>query len=269
MGRVILVLSDALGYGAAVAGMGYLGHLVESGKASLYKVKGELPSMSRPMYETVHTGLPASEHGIVSNLIVRSSSNPNVFGAAVAAGKVTAAAAFYWFSELYNHVPYDRVEDREVDDEGKAIQHGRFYTEAEYPDAELLDTATMLSRRFSPDYLLIHPMGCDTAGEAHGSNSREYSAQIIQQDVRLAAIIPEWISRGYTVIVTGDHGVDGDGHHGGTTPEMREVPLFLLRPDTPGRGDTGEVVSELQLAPTLCHLLEIPIPQTMKSDPIV
>jgi len=62
--KVILILSDALRYDAAVAGMGYLGHLVEARLASLYKVIGELPSMSRPMYETLHTGLPVVEHGV-------------------------------------------------------------------------------------------------------------------------------------------------------------------------------------------------------------
>ncbi|MBE9473242.1 MAG: alkaline phosphatase family protein, partial [Chloroflexi bacterium] len=69
--KVILVLSDALRYDTAVAGMGFLGHLVETQQASLYKVIGELPSMSRPMYETVHTGLPVSQHGILANYIVR------------------------------------------------------------------------------------------------------------------------------------------------------------------------------------------------------
>ena len=71
MNKVILILSDALRYDAAVAGMGYLGHLVETKQASLYKIIGELPSMSRPMYETIHTGLPSSAHGIVANSIVR------------------------------------------------------------------------------------------------------------------------------------------------------------------------------------------------------
>ena len=107
MNKVILVLSDGLRYDTAVAGMGYLGHLVEAKLASLYKVTGELPSLSRPMYETIHTGLPVSEHGIVSNLVVRGSTKPNIFQSARAAGKTTAAAAYYWFSELYNHSPYD------------------------------------------------------------------------------------------------------------------------------------------------------------------
>ena len=126
MSKVILILSDALRYDTAVAGMGFLRHLVEIRLASLYKVTGELPSMSRPMYETVHTGLPSSEHGIVANSIVRRSSKPNIFQSAVGAGKVTAAAAYYWFSELYNRAPYDRVNDREVDNPSLLIQHGRF-----------------------------------------------------------------------------------------------------------------------------------------------
>jgi len=123
-----VILSDALRYDAAVEGMGYLGHLVESKLASLYKIVGELPSMSRPMYETIHTGLQTSEHGIVANSVIRLSIKPNVFQLAKDAGKVTAAAAYYWFSELYNHAPYDRIDDREVDDETLPIQHGRFYT---------------------------------------------------------------------------------------------------------------------------------------------
>jgi predicted AlkP superfamily pyrophosphatase or phosphodiesterase len=140
LGKVILILSDALRYDAAVNGMGFLGHLVETKQANLYKVIGELPSMSRPMYETVHTGLRVTEHGIFANHIQRRSNKPNIFQAARDAGKTTAAAAYFWFSELYNRTPYDRLEDREVDDESMLIQHGRFYTEDEYPDIELFVT---------------------------------------------------------------------------------------------------------------------------------
>ncbi len=168
--KVILILSDALRYDAAVQGMGYLGHLVESGFASLYKIVGELPSMSRPMYETIHTGLPSSEHGIVANSVVRLSTKPNVFQSVRDAGRVTAAAAYSWFSELYNRAPYSRIDDRETDDSSLSIQHGRFYSEDAYPDLELFATAGMLVRRFAPDYLLVHPMGMDYQGETFGAN---------------------------------------------------------------------------------------------------
>jgi predicted AlkP superfamily pyrophosphatase or phosphodiesterase len=249
--------------------MGYLGHLVEVQLASLYKVTGELPSRSRPMYETIHTGLPVSEHGIVSNLVVRTSTQPNLFALARSAGLTTAAAAYYWFSELYNRAPFDPIEDREVDDPQRSIQHGRFYTQDDFPDNDLFATAGMLVRRFSPDYLLVHPMGMDYAGENHGSDSREYRTQAVRQDVWLATYLAEWMERGYTVLVTADHGINTDGMHGGTTPEVRQVPLYLVQPGQPGRGDTRQVVSQLQLAPTLCRLLGITIPPTMKAPPLV
>lgn len=269
MSKVILVLSDALRFDVAMTHMGFLGHLVEHKKASLYKVIGELPSLSRPMYETVHTGLPVSEHGIYTNQVVRLSDKPNLFQLAVQAGKITAAAAYAWFSELYNRSPYDRINDREVDDLSQPIQHGRFYSEDDFPDIELFANGAMLARRFAPDYLLIHPMGLDFAGEQFGSDTRQYRAQARLQDMILANLIPEALEHGYTVLVTGDHGIDADGIHGGTTPEMREVPFFLIRPDQKGEGYTSQIFSQLHIAPTICTLLGLPIPETMRHRSIV
>ncbi len=268
MSKIVFVLSDGLRYDTAVESMGFLGHLVEAKRASLYKVIGQLPSISRPMYETTHTGLAASEHGIVSNAIVRRSNKPNVFEAAIQAGKTTAAAAYWWFSELYNRCPFDKIMDREVDDASLLIQHGRFYTQDEYPDIDLFATAGMLVRRFQPDYLLLHPMGMDNAGEVYGANSAQYRTHALRQDLWLAPYITEWLELDYTVLLSGDHGMNADGHHGGTTPDVREVPLFLVRPHTPGKGDTGRVISQLQIAPTLCSLLGVPIPATMKHPPL-
>lgn len=268
MNKIILVLSDALRHDVATANMGFLMHLVEYKKASLYKIIGELPSMSRPMYETIHTGLPSSETGIVANTIVRLSNKPNVFQLVREAGRVTAAAAYYWYSELYNRAPYDPIDDREVDDGSLNIQHGRFYTQDEFPDIELFHTAAYLVRKFSPDYFLLHPMGMDYHGETFGSESREYRNHAIHQDAKLAPLLVEWRARGYAIFVTGDHGINADGGHGGTTPEQREVPFFVIQPNGRGRGDTGEVISHLQIAPTVLSLLDIPIPSTMKSEPL-
>jgi bisphosphoglycerate-independent phosphoglycerate mutase (AlkP superfamily) len=193
---------------------------------------------------------------------------PNIFQSVKDAGKVTAAAAYYWFSELYNRVLYDRINDKETDDESLSIQHGRFYTEDEYPDIELFATAAHLIRKFSPDYLLLHPMGMDYRGETFGSDSMEYRNHAIRQDKWLAPLIQEWMERDYTIMVTGDHGINKDGAHGGTTPEQREVPLFCILPNVKGRGDTGEIVSQLQIAPTILKLLDVPIPNTMMQKPL-
>lgn len=268
MNKVILILSDGLRYDTAVSSMGYLGHLVESRQASLYKVTGELPSLSRPMYETIHTGLTSSEHGIVGNSIVRLSNNPNIFQLARNAGKVTAAAAYSWFSELYNRAPYNRIDDKEVDDHSLAIQHGRFYTEDEYPDIELFRIASLLVRRFLPDYLLVHPMGMDYQGEKYGSDSKEYRNHAIHQDMWLVPLLTEWRTLGYDILFTADHGMNQDGAHGGTTSEVRDVPLYLIRHKVEESGDTHETISQLQVAPTILKLLDLPIPDSMRHPSI-
>lgn len=268
MSQIMLIVSDGLRDDVAARQMGYLEHLVEVQRATRYTVVGELPTMSRPMYETLHTGVPVSEHGITSNQVVRRSRMPNIFAATVEHGKTTAAAAYFWFSELYNKAPYDLVDDREVDDPALWIQHGRFYTEDSYPDKELLATAAMLMRRFQPDYLLAHPMGMDYVGETFGADSSAYRNHAILQDVMLANLIPEALARGYYVLVTGDHGVSADKSHGGTTDDVRLVPLYAIPPDGQGQGDTGLRVSQLHIAPTVCRLLDIPIPDTMKHPPL-
>lgn len=268
MAKVILILSDAMRYDAAINGMGYFGHLVETKQATLYKVTGELPSQSRPMYETIHTGLSVSAHGIVANSVIRKSNQPNIFRLATGAAKCTAAAAYFWFSELYNRAPYDAIDDREVDDTNLWIQHGRFYTQDEFSDLEVFHSAASLVRKYQPDYLLIHPLGMDVIGEAYGSDSSEYRNRAIRQDAWLAPLIVEWINREYTVLFTGDHGINADKMHGGTTAEMRDVPLYIIQPALTGRGNTGEVISQLHIAPTICKVLGIEIPGTMKKDPL-
>ena len=155
-----------------------------------------------------------------------------------------------------------------MDDASLNIQHGRFYTQDEYPDIELFNTAAHLVRKYSPDYLLLHPMGMDYHGETFGSDTKEYRNHAIYQDSKLAPLLMEWRERGYTIFVTGDHGINADGGHGGTTPEQRDVPFFVIQPSLKGRGDTGQVISHLQIAPTVLSLLGVSIPSTMKKAPL-
>ncbi len=111
-------------------------------------------------------------------------------------------------------------------------------------------------------------MGMDYHGETYGSDTKEYRNHAIYQDSKLAPLLVEWRERGYTIFVTGDHGINADGGHGGSTPEQREVPFFVIQPSLKGRGETGEVISHLQIAPTALSLLGVLIPSTMKAAPL-
>jgi len=109
--KVILVIIDGLKYQTAIEQCGFLEALVESKKARRMKMIAVLPTLSAPIYETLHTGLEPLEHGITSNDNLRKSKFKNIFAIAKASGLVTAAAAHSFFSTLYNEDPYIPIRD--------------------------------------------------------------------------------------------------------------------------------------------------------------
>lgn len=267
MNKVIMVVLDGLRYDVARSSMGYLNHLVEAGKAACHLVQSELPSLSRPLYEVLLTGTPSSVNGITSNQTVRLSNQASIFHLARQKGLCTAAAAYYWVSELYNRAPFHHIEDREQHDEGNPIQHGKFYFEDSYPDSHLFIDAEILRQRHDPDFLYIHPMGIDDTGHRFGSDSKEYRGKAIQVDSLLAALVPQWMELRYTVLITSDHGMNTDGQHGGTGRGEREVPLFAIGAGMePGYYEAA--VPQLAVAPFVCRLLSLQVPGAMQRIPI-
>lgn len=106
MKKTIFVLLDACQYEAGTRNLGYLEHLIDYKKGAKYKVKGELPSLSRPMYAALLTGTPVFSHGITTNDTLRTLDCDNVFSLCQKQGGKTEAAAYHWFGELYNHIPF-------------------------------------------------------------------------------------------------------------------------------------------------------------------
>ncbi|MEX1663997.1 alkaline phosphatase family protein [Zhongshania arctica] len=226
--KVILVVLDGLAYETAEQCMGFLQGLKAQGSTTLYKLQCELPSKSRPLYETILTGVPPVLSGIVHNDVIRNSNQQSVFSMAHKQGLTTAAAAFHWFSELYNRSPYDPIRDRYTDDLEQLIQHGCFYHGDHYPDNYLYLDAETLRRRYNPDFLLIHPMNIDNAGHKSGVDSAHYRNTVRVSDGELSKYVPTWIDEGYQVLITSDHGMNADKSHGGTLPEERDIPLFVI-----------------------------------------
>jgi predicted AlkP superfamily pyrophosphatase or phosphodiesterase len=268
MEKVVMVICDGLGYRAARDWLGYPEALVASGEATVWRGRAQLPSNSRPNYESLLTGLPPVEHGIVANEQHGvGSAHPNVFGVASAAGRTTAAVAYHWISELYNTGrAFDPMADVECDDPSLPIAHGRFYFTDDHPDEHVFATAAHLTTSRAPDFLLVHPMGVDNAGHEHGLLSDEYRFQAKKQDVLLSLTIPLWRALGYRMIVTADHGHDASRQHGGTTDAERDVPIYLIDGE---RHDADDPVSTLRVAPTVLTLLGLTPPATMEAAPLV
>src|SRR5471030_3061613 len=170
--KSILVVLDGLNYQVARDAMGYLQAQCAEGRGRLYQLECALPSLSRPLYECILTGITPVVSGIVNNQVDRLSTQRSIFHYARDAGLTTAAAAYHWVSELYNRTPFDPPRDRHTSDEMLAIQHGHFYYDDAYPDSHLFDDAESLRRRHDPDFLLIHPMNIDDAGHSLASRRR-------------------------------------------------------------------------------------------------
>lgn len=251
--KVILIVLDGLAYKIAEECMGFVQALREQGQATLYKVQCELPSMSRPLYETILTGVTPAVSGIVHNQVVRNSNQQSVFSLAREAGLSTAAAAFHWFSELYNESPYNAVRDRHTVDTEQLIQYGSFYHDGQYPDSHLYLDAELLRRRYDPDFLLVHPMSIDEAGHRSGLDSSHYRNTARRSDKELSEYLPIWIEAGYQIIITADHGMNTDKSHGGSLAEERDIPLYVIGDRFSHQG--GCAPKQTEICGVICELL--------------
>ncbi|MCG7489234.1 alkaline phosphatase family protein [Vibrio sp. Of14-4] len=252
--KVILVVLDGLNFQVARDCMGYLSGLLEQQRASLYTVQCELPSLSRPLYECILTGVRPVDSGIVNNDIVRLSNQESIFSLAKSNAKVTGAAAYHWVSELYNKAPFEPKNDRYTHDETLNIQHGCFYYWDDYPDEAVFLDAEHIRGNYQPDFLLIHPMNIDDTGHKHGLDSHQYRNCARKADIILSHYIESWLADGYQIIVTSDHGMNNDCSHGGILPEEREVPLFVIG-DAFSHCDCQ--IKQTEICGTVCQLLNI------------
>ncbi|TEW55321.1 alkaline phosphatase family protein [Psychromonas sp. RZ22] len=250
--KVILVVLDGLNLTVAQHCMGYLTGLIEHKKASQYALQSELPSLSRPLYECILTGNSPVNSGIVHNHVTRNSHLESVFSLANKQGKTTAAAAYHWVSELYNISPYNAQRDRHTHNEKLNIQHGVFYHWDHYPDEALFLDGEHLRHQYDPDFLLIHPMNIDDTGHKHGLDSAEYRNSVRQADIILSEFLPQWISAGYQIVITSDHGMNNDKSHGGTLKEEREVPLYLIGDQFTHKANA---IKQTELCGMICELL--------------
>ncbi len=251
--KVILVLLDGLCEQVARECMGSLGAWLKAYKGVWLGVQSELPSLSRPLYECLLTGAAPVESGVLHNGIVRRSNQQSIFALARSQGRITAASAYHWVSELYNHAPFDPVNDRLLDCPECDIQHGVFYQWDDYPDEAVFLDAEMLRRRHDPDFLLIHPMNIDDTGHHYGSDSAQYRNVVRRDDIYLSYFLGSWLQAGYQVIVTADHGMNRDGTHGGLLEEERRVPLVLL--GNAFNPDCKAKVAQTEICGLCCELL--------------
>lgn len=267
---VVLLVIDGLRRDRALRFLTTPARLADEGQGWYLPMTSLMPTNSRPSYNTISTGLPSPQNGIVDNHDVRLVTTPNIWSLARAAGLCTAASAYYWWSELYNRAPFDKERDTRVQNGDGGIQHAFFYRRDGEPDAVVLAHALLLWQRHHPDVLLVHPMSVDYAGDYWGADALAYDECVRALDTLLGPFVTAlWRERPDAVILlTADHGMSERGGHGWDAPELREVVFYTLGRDLPPAPLSGEATA-LDIAPTVLRLLHLPIPAEMAGRPLV
>jgi len=269
MTKVCLVIVDGLRDDIARKMCSYLMGAVESGAARLWTMEACLPTISAPLYETIHTGRAPSEHGLLDNESLRPSTGPSVFSEVKAAGGRCAVVGHSFFHTLFGGSKFDPFAHVEINDPEAPIAYARYYSMDGY-DAEntvqpaeidLCAQAWSIADRYAPDYLLLHTSSCDTLGHIHTGQGAAYARQAQKVDAALAALIPRLFALGYDVLVTADHGMDETGAHGGDARCLRQVPFFAF--STKLRISNDVMLDQRSLAPTILALIDIEQPATM------
>lgn len=226
MKKLILILIDGLGNHASDK-LGYLKALEISKKAKKFTLESELPSISRPLYETILTGIPPIESGIVNNEVRRMTNGESIFKILRQNNLKTGAVAYHWIHELYNG-KFDKKLDLEIENLDKEINFGRFYWEDYFPDSHLFAQCEKIIQDKDPTFMLLHTMNIDYMGHKFGGASKKYFNAVYNLGKLLSEYVPEWQKLGYEILITSDHGMNEDGNHGGDSKIEREVPFWIL-----------------------------------------
>jgi hypothetical protein len=241
--RVVLVVIDGLGAGESR--LPYLDELRARGASAVARTS--YPSISRPNYVTILSGVPPRDSGVRTNSVREPTGVDAIMNRAHAAGLIVATASdFGSFASLFPRPiaglrtpPFDDVRRLDSLDE-----LGVNLAELAHGDAALV---------------AILALDVDRAGHAHGVGGEYRSAAAAVDRMLRAALSGSLDLTRDTVIITADHGHVAPGGHGGLEPEVMQVPLVLAGAGiVPGAAARDARL--IDVAPTVAALLGIPPP---------
>lgn len=274
MRKTCLIVIDGLRDETARSACKYLMASVEAGAAKLWTMQACLPTISAPLYETLHTGVEPDKHGMLDNESLRPSSDPSVFSEIKAAGGHCGAVGHSFFHSIFGGSEFDPFTHIEINDPQAPIAYARYYSMDAYDadnavqpaEIDLCAQTWTIAERNAPDYLLLHTSSCDTLGHVHTGLGAAYGRQAEKVDAVVAQLIPRLIELGYDVFVTADHGMDENGDHGGDAECLRNEHFFAFSERL--RAQPDDILDQRAIAPTILALLGVKIPGSMKAAPL-
>jgi hypothetical protein len=253
--RAVLIVIDGVRLDAS-GRMCELQALARRGSSGV--VQAALPSLSNTNRAVLATGAWPEVNGVTNNGRYQPPPVDSLFSLAAAAGMPRAAAgSSFWgraFGEyLEGHLLFQT----------KTISHNTApEAMAKWQEDNCRDSQEFLAR-YERGFLVVDVAAADAAGHDFGGESEAYR-QVIQAVDRCLGSLVRALDNGRTAFaIVSDHGHiqrRGGGGHGGSEPEVAEVPLVFA-----GKGirtSSGWRVNAVDVAPTVAILLGLPLPGT-------
>ena len=257
--RVVLVIIDGLG--ADEAQLPFLDELGHRGVAATASVP--YPTISRPNYVTILTGVPPRDSGVRTNRVRAPVALDSLMDRVRAAGLHVATASDYGMvASLFVHGTPSimNVEWREAGDRLSPPPPLTWPFDDVRRLATLDTLGPALAELVAGDaaFIPVLVLDVDRAGHAAGVGD-EYRAAATAVDQMLRTALAGLDLTRDAVIITADHGHVARGGHGGTEPEVSHVPLVLAGSGIVA-GDRPRDARLVDLAPTIAALLGVAAP---------
>jgi predicted AlkP superfamily pyrophosphatase or phosphodiesterase len=237
--------------------------LIARGAATL-AAQTVMPSITLPTHMSMFYGVPPETHGVISNLYLPTPDGQSPGIIEVVREAKRHPAAFYTWDQLRDlSRPGGLVYSSFIDIYGPQGQGS---------DGAIAALAADYIVQRRPDFTFIYLGETDETGHRYGWLSPEYLDAIARADAAIAHVLERVENAGLlersTVIITADHGGHDHGH-GEDTPEDMTIPWLLA-----GAGiKTGYTISGpvriYDTAPTIAHLLGLPIPAVWQGKPVL
>lgn len=239
--RTLVAVIDGLRFDAAVT-LRSVARLRAAGQC--FRTHVGLPTLSRPSYATLSTGLEQDRTGARTNADSRPVTAESIWEVAREAHlRVEGRSELPWWRELFPR-GFDRYDLFGAYDDGFA-------------------------RPLDADLTLIHPVYIDEAGHQRGAASPQYAASVRRVDVELSRALDRLDLQRDLVILTADHGHRDVGGHGGAAPEITRVLTCFAGRNVARR--EGDLDADTRLvAPALSALLGLRLPTHLRAveDPL-
>jgi hypothetical protein len=248
-GRVMLVVLDGLRLDQSRE-MPQMNELRARGADGVSRVG--LPSLSNPARAVMATGSWQEVNGVTNNSHYVPPKGRSIFSNANSLGIRVALATIAFWQDNYGIFAQEKFPrfPNEPHDQGPAAiaayQHN------------LCDGITVFVRNSQARLVVVDLTAVDIV--SHDIGPKTEGAQRVRAEVGacLGRVVKEIDLAKTVVIVTSDHGHIDTGGHGGEEPEVMSTPLVLAGQDV--RHTSGIQAQQVDIAPTICALLGIPIP---------